>query len=201
MRAIDLTFASRDLMAPLCRECTWWQTARAADAAVRLHWEREVEAEGGFFGRALLDPDDARGDRVIGWCQVAPAHLVPRARTLPAGPPSPDSWLLLCAYFYDEEYLGGFQRLLLEIEAALKHRCVPALEAFALRHAPPDDRFHGYLRAHNLFQPDVLEGGGFRMAACRGDVARYRLELATLVASPRLSRAWERVKAPAAQPA
>lgn len=191
MRALDLNAATRDLLAPVCRTCTWWQGELngTADEDPRALWERTVESEAGMFGRALID-----GEAVLGWMQVAPARLVPRARHLPAGPPSPDAWLLTCAYFYDEEYLGGFQHLLLEIEASLKHRRVAALEAFAVRRAPAGAPFTGYLRRLNLFHPEVLEGGGFRPVRSCGDVARYRLDLATVVAAPRRSRALEEVE-------
>lgn len=200
MRAIDLNTPTRDLLAPVCRDCVWWQTPAgvAPAAGLRGSWEREVEAETGFFGRALLE-----GDAVVGWMHVAPARLVPRARRLAAGPPSPDAYVLTCSYFYDEEYLHGFQFLLQEIEAALKHRRATALEAFALRRSRPDDRFQGYLRRLNLFHPEVLEGGGFRPVQVKGEVARFRLDLATLVDSPRHSRAWEPLEAgagTAAQP-
>lgn len=140
---------------------------------------------------------------MIGWMHVAPSQLVPRAGCLPAGPPSSSAYLLTCSYFYDEEYLRGFQFLLQEIEASLKHRRAQALEAFALRRLGPGDPFTGYIRELNLFNPEVLEGGGFRLVQAKGDVARYRLDLATLVEAPRHSRVWERVEtAPgtAAQP-
>ncbi len=198
MRALDLNATTRDLLAPVCRACTWWQADLPAGPGVdlRARWERAIEREAGLFGRALLD-----GEAVIGWMQAAPAALVPRARRLPAGPPSADCWLLTCAYFYDEEYLGGFQQLLLELEAALKHRRVDALEAFALRRARPGGPLRGYLREQNLFHPEVLEGTGFRWVCASGDVARYRLDLATVVAVPRRSRVLESVEAgTAAQP-
>jgi hypothetical protein len=194
VRAIDLTVASRDLLAPSCATCTWWlaRPGSTAGPGLRRDWEREAEAEAGFFGRALLE-----GDAVIGWMHVAAARLSPRARALPAGPPSPDAYLLTCAYFYDEEYLHGFRFLLQEIEAALKHRRIVALEAFGLRHARDDDAFRGYLRELNLFSPDVLEGGGFRKVQEKGEVARFRLDLAALIEAPRHSVAWEHVTAPA----
>ncbi len=128
---------------------------------------------------------------------VAATRLTPRARTLPAGPPSADAYLLTCAYFYDEEFLHGFRLLLQELEAALKHRKVAALEAFGLRHARGEDAFRGYERDLNLFNPDVLEGGGFRRVQEKGEVARFRLDLAALIEAPRYSAAWGRVKAPA----
>lgn len=199
-RALDLTATTREALAPICRECVWWQT-RAGEtppADRRRAWESGCEAETGFFGRALLE-----GDAVIGWMHVAPSRLVPRAGCLPAGPPSSSAYLLTCSYFYDEEYLHGFQLLLQEIEASLKHRRVAALEAFALRRLGPGDPFTGYVRELNLFNPEVLEGGGFRVVQTKGDVARYRLDLSALVEAPRHSRAWERVEtAPgaAAQP-
>jgi hypothetical protein len=178
-------------MAPVCRECTWWQ-----EPGTRPGWERATESESGFFGRALV-----AGESVIGWIQTAPATLVPRAQRLPAGPPSRDAYLLTCAYFYDQFFLHGFQQLLQDVEASLKQRRVAALEAFALLSTRPEDRFRGYIRELNLFSHEVLEGGGFRMVQRRGGVARYRLELATVIAVPRLSRAREQLETtPAAQP-
>jgi len=194
VRAIDLTAGSRNLLAPCCDTCTWWLARPGGDASpgLRTSWEREAESEAGFFGKALVD-----GDAVIGWMHVASARLTPRARLLPAGPPLPDAYVLTCAYFYDEEFLHGFRVLLQEIEAALKHRNVRGLEAFALRHTRAGDAFRGYLRELNLFNPDVLEGGGFRRVQDKGEVARFRLDLAALVEAPRRSVAWEHVEAPA----
>jgi hypothetical protein len=195
VRAIDLNTSTRELLAPACRGCVWWQTLPAATPAtdLRQSWEQEAEAEAGFFGRALLE-----GDAVVGWMHTAAARLLPRTRCLPAGPPSPDAYVLTCSYFYDEEYLRGFQFLLQEIEAALKHRRVTALEAFGLNRSRLGDPFRGYIRGLNLFQPEVLEGGGFRRVQAKGEIARFRLDLATLVEAPRRSVAWKRVDAPAA---
>jgi hypothetical protein len=197
VRAIDLTTGTRDILAPVCASCVWWQSmpGGATPAELRHSWEHEAEAEAGFFGRALLE-----GDAVIGWMHTAASHLVPRARCLPAGPPSADCYVLTCAYFYDEEYLRGFQFLLQEIEASLKHRRVAALEAFGLRRSSPDDAFRGYIRELNLFHHDVLEGSGFRPVQVKGDVARYRLDLAAMIEAARHSVEWERVKGAAAQP-
>lgn len=195
MRAIDLNSGTRDVLAPMCRGCTWWLTAPDLTGGLRtrLAWEREAEGEAGFFGRALLE-DDA----VVGWMHAAAGHLVRRAHFLPAGPPSPDAYVLTCSYFYDEEYLRGFQFLLQELEASLKHRRVAALEAFGLRRKGQVDPFRGYIRELNLFHPEVLEGSGFRQVQAKGEVARYRLDLTTLVASARHSVAWEEVEAGAA---
>jgi len=198
MRAVDVTTVKRDLLAPPCLNCTWWQHDGhgVATPTLRTDWERAVESEAGFFGRALFD-----GDAMLGWMQVAPAALVPRAQRLPAGPPTDDAYLLTCCYFYDEEYLNGFQLLLQEIEASLKHRRVVALEAFAARSSPPEDRFRGYLRETNLFNREVLEGSGFRPVRFAGHIARYRLDLATLIAVPRHSKTWEELeRSPAVQP-
>lgn len=194
MRAIDLNATSRDLLGPCCAACSWWLTRPGVQAGpgVRGEWEREAEGEAGLFGRALLD-----GDAVIGWMHAAASRLTPRARCLPAGPPSPDAYLLTCAYFYDEEFLHGFRILLQELEAALKHRKIAALEAFGLRHARDDDAFRGYMTDLNLFNPDVLEGGGFRRVQEKGEVARFRLDLSALIEAPRHSVAWDRLKAPA----
>jgi hypothetical protein len=197
VNCVDLNAASRDLLPLDCAVCTWWQpqTAGAAQAASRPVWEAQVEAEAGMFGRALLD-----GAAMIGWMQATPAALA--RRDLPTGPPSADSYLLACAFFYDEQFLSGFQVLLQDVVAALKLRRVVALEAYALRDPSPDDRFTGYLRELNLFNAHVLEGWGFSRLRTAGHVGRYRLELKTLVAAPRRSRAAEKTKAePATIPA
>ncbi|MGZ4200258.1 MAG: hypothetical protein ACXVP1_08735 [Thermoleophilia bacterium] len=184
MNCVDLNAATRDLLPADCAVCTWWQQERAGapESASRPAWEASVEAEAGMFGRALLD-----GGNVLGWMQAAPAALVRRG--LPTGPPSADSYLLACAFFYDEQFLPGFQMLLQDVVAALKLRRIVALEAYALRNPSPDDRFTGYLRELNLFNGQVLEGSGFSRLRTAGHVARYRLELETLIATPRLSRA------------
>jgi len=198
LRAVDVHVATRETLAPVCRDCAWWPTARGRRSAADLRdvWERRVEEEAGFFARALLDGDD-----VLGWMHVAPALLVPRALHLPSGPPTHDAYLLACAYFYDEEFLGGFQHLLQEIEYALKVRDVPALEAFALHDVHPGERFRGYLREFNLFNPQVLEGNGFRRVRSSRGVDRFRLDLATLISVPRARRVHEAVQpAPATQP-
>ena len=195
MRAVDLTATTRDLLAPVCRDCSWWQSLPGSTGppGLRSAWESEAQAEAGFFGRALVD-----GDAVIGWMHAAASRLVPRAHCLPAGPPSADAYVLICSYFYDEDYLRGFQFLLQELEAALKHRRVMALEAFGLRRTRLGDPFRGYLRELNLFHPEVLEGSGFRQVQVKGEVARFRLELATIVEAPRYSVARERIEAEAA---
>ena len=196
MRAIDVTTAVRDVLPPVCAGCTWWQPAHGSDRSGRVAWERTVEMEAGMFGKAALDGDD-----VLGWLQAAPAGRVPRAWLLPGGPPGLDAWLITCAYFYDDEFLRGFQWLLQDLEAALKLREVAAVEAFALLHPGDDDRFRGYLRPCNLFHAGVLEGAGFRMVRRCGEVGLYRLDLATLIAAPRWSRARERLeKGAVAQP-
>ena len=203
MRAVALETPVRELLPEVCRTCSWWQTPATADdttettaEGLRREWEQTVEAEVAMFGRLLLD-----GDETIGWLQAAPAHLVARARRLPPGPPATDAHLLMCAYFHDDEYLHGFQYMLHDLVAALKHHGVEALEAYALRDARPEDRFRGYLRDLNLFNPQVLTGSGFRRVAGPGAVGRYRLELATLIDAPRRVAAEQRPVRPATLPA
>ena len=189
MNGVDLNGASRELLPAVCSSCTWWQeTPGAPGRPIRAEWEAEVDAEAGMFGRALLE-----GRAVLGWMQAAPAALVPRARRLPAGSPSTDAYLLTCAYFYDEQFLPGFQTLLQDLVAALKHRHAVALEAYGLRTPQPEERFMGYLREINLFNGHVLEGSGFSLVRTAGLVARYRLELAGENAALELELAEQRV--------
>lgn len=211
IKVLNVNPSTRDLRAPVCRTCAWWQHTPAsarhsnrerspgdmeADRKRREDWEWRLDRRVGMFGKALVDEE-----AVLGWMQAAPGPFVPRAGGLPAGPPSADAWLITCTYFYDEEYLGGFQRLLYELLADLKRREVPALEAFALCQTSLDDRFRGYLRECNLFNHEMLEGSGFRVLRRSGEVGLYRLELATLIAEPRRVRLLESLESyTAAQP-
>jgi hypothetical protein len=209
VRAVDLDAATRALMAPVCRDCTWWQSPapastvpaqpasppRSADEAptgvadhgLRPAWEQEVLAVAGLFGR-LLTGDDGEA---VGWMHAAPCRLLPRVADLPAGRPAPDTWLLTCAYFHDEEFLAGFQRLLHDLINALRRRDVATIEAYGLRSQDAGDRFRGYLREVNLFNAGVLEGSGFHRVATAGVVGRYRLETRTLLSAPRHAMAPE----------
>lgn len=144
-------------------------------------------AVAGFFGRLLKDDDG----EALGWMQVSPCRLLPRVADLPAGHPAPDTWLLTCAYFHDEEFLAGFQRLLHDLIAALWRRDVATIEAYGLRDGDSGDRFRGYLREVNLFNAGVLEGSGFHRVATAGAVGRYRLETKTLLSAPRYATAPE----------
>ncbi len=55
LRAVDVHGASRETLAPVCRDCVWWQTSRGrqSGADLRRVWEQRVEDEAGFFARAL----------------------------------------------------------------------------------------------------------------------------------------------------
>ena len=75
--------------------------------------------------------------------------------------------------------------------AAVKLRRVAALEAYALRRPSPDDRFVGYLHELNLFNAPCSRAAASRGCAAPARSGRYRLELETLVAAPRRSRAAE----------
>ena len=85
-----------------------------------------------------------------------------------------------------------------EATVGLVEERVAALEAFGLRRKGQADPFRGYIRELNLFHPEVLEGSGLRQIQAKGEVARYRLDLTTLVASARRSVAWDEVEAGAA---
>ena len=201
VRAIDLTAASSDLLAPCCADLRLVAGAGPASTAgpgrARRRGSVRPRREAGFFGRALVD-----GDAVLGWMQVA--AVAPRAarRCLPAGPPSADAYLLTCSYLYDEEYLHGFRFLLQELEAELKRRKVAALEAFGLRRTRGDDALPRLPAASSTSSTRTCS-----RAAASGGCRRRARWCASASTSPRWSRrrvaAWRgsSVEAPAgAQP-
>ena len=164
---------------------------RDAAGGRREAWEREPEAEAGFFGRALLE-----GDAVIGWMHVAAVALSCRApaacrparpRRTPTCSPAPTSTT--------RNTCAASRFLLQEIEASLKHRRVAALEAFGLRRLRLGDPFR---RLPPRAQP-VPSRRCWRAAAsgsCRSR-ATWRATASTwrpLVEAPRHSRAWESVE-------
>ena len=82
-RISGLTGATIETAPTVCHECIWWQT-RDGRSADKRKWIRDAEDEWGAWGTVYHDDDG----NLLGSMQYRPAELFPRARELPAGPPS-----------------------------------------------------------------------------------------------------------------
>ena len=171
--------ATRQALPPPCVDCVFWQHRRATtDPERKDRWVRGVEAEGGVWGRMVVAPDGARA-----MIQYGPAPLFPRARRLPAGPPSRDAALITCVYLAGDDPAGTYERLALECLADLKARGADAVEAFARRASHPRSP-DGLAGHHTLMDRGLLERLGFGVRRERGPVALMRLRLGGLAPAP-----------------
>ncbi len=177
MRPAPLTRASVRHLPACCTDCVFWQTLRG-DADWKRHtaWAERIERDFGPWGRVLTDGDDVRGI-----LQYGPSSAFPRAKVLPAGPPSRDAALVTCAYVTGPDAAAALERLLLEALADIKGRGIAAIEVFAMRYpveVAPADRA---VLNHTLFDLDMLGRLGFRTVRSKGQVSLMRLELGPLV--------------------
>ena len=101
-------------VAPVCRDCVWWQS-RGNRTASKQRWIERAEEEWGEWGSIYLDDHG----RLLGSLQYGPAHLFPRAADLPAGPASDDAALVTCVYL-----LRGADRLGREVAPPRRDRRV-----------------------------------------------------------------------------
>jgi hypothetical protein len=165
------------LTAPsVCHECIWWQT-RNGRSTDKRKWIRDAEDEWGAWGTVYHDDDG----RLLGSMQYGPAELFPRARELPAGPPSDDAVLVTCAYLTDPSRPWVMQSLFLTAIGEARERGGRALEAFAYRYPEGDrsvERFHVH---KTIFPSDFLADFGFVTVRAQGRVELARLELGGLV--------------------
>ena len=177
MRPTPLTRASVRDLPTCCTDCVFWQTLRGgADWQRRAAWADRTERDFGPWGRVLAD-----GDEVRGVMQYGPSRAFPRAKVLPAGPPSRDAALVTCAYVTGDGAAEALERLLLEALADIKARGMKAIELFAMRYpdeVDPSERAH---LNHTLFDLEMLERLGFRVVRRKGQVSLMRLELGELV--------------------
>ena len=177
-----LTGATEPRRPEVCRSCVWWQTSgtRSLD---KQRWIEDVEDDFGAWGEVYLD-----GDRHIASLQYGPAPAFPRARTLPAGPPSDDAVLVTCAYLSDPASPWSLQSLFLACIGACHERQVPALEAFAVVHAAEAELADRFLHHRTVFPRDFLVDYGFATLRSTGRVELMRLELGGLAPVPENGR-------------
>jgi hypothetical protein len=176
-RVTGLTGATLETVPTVCHSCVWWQSPPGGVANKR-RWIEKAEEEWGAWGTVYYD-DDA-GRRVLGSMQYGPAGLFPRARSLPAGPPSEDAVLVTCAYLVDAEKPWVMQSLFLAAIGDARDQRAGALETFAYRYAgdgPLRERFQVH---KTIFPRDFLADFGFRTVRTAGRVELVRLELGGL---------------------
>jgi len=173
-----------------CQGCTWWQERPYGKAVDKRRWLEGVEGRFGAWGKLYLD-----GERLIGSLQYGPADAFPRARGLPAGPPSADAVLVTCAFLLDVSSPWALQSLLLACIGEARDAGVPAIEAFAYRYDEGEAFAARFMRHRTVFPRDFLSDFGFRTLRTAGRVELMRLELRGLVPvhedEPVLARALE----------
>lgn len=171
MAVLHLTGATEPRRPGVCRSCAWWQTqgARSID---KRRWIEDVEDEFGAWGEVYLD-----GDRHVASLQYGPAPFFPRARALPAGPPSDDAVLITCAYLSDPSSPWSLQSLFLACIGACHERHVTALEAFGVVHPAGAEFSERFLQHRTIFPRDFLADYGFATLRSAGRVELMRLEL------------------------
>jgi hypothetical protein len=175
----------------VCVECAFWQS-RAGRQAVKERWAERVEEDWGAWGTLYR----AEGDRLVGFVQYGPSDQFPRAADLPAGPPSPDSVLVTCAYLVDQASPWVLQSLFLAAIGEARDRGVKAIETFGYRYGEGETSYERVLVHRTVFPADFLADFGFHAVRWDGDVCLARLELGGLVPveDGLTARAWRKLK-------
>ena len=189
----EVVAVSQGLLPAPCPDCLWWQTS-AGDVTGRerrLAWMTGLERTWGGMGMVAME-----GAETVAAIQFAPVQALPRAFSLPPGPPPDDSVLLFCL----RGRLGGSaampRRLLHRALAHLRDRDIA--EAFAYARPLGDQTICG---SRNLTGLEFLLSNGFQVVGGDGQVFLTRVELRGLI--PSLSQAgqlWHRFRHPSAAP-
>lgn len=161
---------------PVCVGCVFWQS-RNRRVAPKGKWADRVEDEWGSWGTLYYGDDD----RLLGSMQWGPSSYFPRAQELPAGPPSPDSVLITCAYLVDLQTPWVMQSLFLSAIGEARDRGVKAIETFGYRYPEGETPYERFLVHRTIFPTDFLADFGFFPVRWEGNVALARLELGGLV--------------------
>ena len=171
-----LTGATLETAPTVCHECIWWQ-ARSGRRVEKRKWIERAEEEWGAWGTVYYDDDG----RLLGSMQYGPAELFPRARELPAGPPSEDAVLVTCAYLVDPAKPWVMQSLFLAAVGDARDKGAKALEAFAYRYGEGESSFERFHVHKTIFPRDFLSDFGFFTVRMHGRVELVRLEFGGLV--------------------
>ena len=160
----------------VCHECIWWQSS-AGRGVDKSRWIERAELDWGAWGAVYRDDDGT----VIGSMQYGPAELFPRARELPAGPPSDEAVLVTCAYLLDRASPWVMQSLFLAAIGDARDKGARAVEAFGYRYREGASMHERFVRHRTIFPHDFLADFGFQIVRSQGLVELARLELGGLV--------------------
>jgi hypothetical protein len=170
-----LTTGTSQTVAPVCRDCVWWQS-RGNRTASKQRWIERAEEESGEWGSIYLDEHG----RLLGSLQYGPSYLFPRAADLPAGPASDDAALVTCLYLLRGGTGWVEKSLLLAAIGESRDRGRTALEAFAYRYPEHETQEERFLVHRTVFPRDFLDEFGFATLRSQGRVELCRLELGGL---------------------
>jgi hypothetical protein len=190
-RLTPVTRASLEGAPPVCVGCVFWQSRRGRPVA-KERWAERMEDDWGAWGTLY----HAEGDRLLGFVQYGPSGQFPRAADLPAGPPSPDTVLVTCAYLVDRSTPWVLQSLFLAAIGEARDRGVKAIETFGYRYPEGETSYERFLVHRTVFPSDFLADFGFRALRWEGDVCLARLELGGLqpVEDGLTTRTWRKLK-------
>jgi hypothetical protein len=176
----------------VCVDCVFWQS-RGNRGVDKARWAERIEDEWGAWGTHYFGD----GERLLGFMQFGPAEHFPRARELPAGPPSADAVLVTCVYLVEGAARWVLQSLFLAAIGEARDRGVKAIETFGYRY-PEGTTAHDRFFVHrSIFPADFLADFGFYTVRAEGLVELARLELGGLepLKEGLRLRAWRRAKA------
>jgi hypothetical protein len=176
----------------VCADCIFWQS-REGRPVDKRRWAEKVEDEWGAWGTHYFGD----GDRLLGFMQFAPVEHFPRARELPAGPPSPDAVLIACVYLVDATAPWVLQSLFLSAIGEARDRGVKAIETFGYRYPEGTSVYERFFVHRSIFPADFLGDFGFYAIRAESRVELARLELGGLqpVEEGLTVRAWRRARA------
>jgi hypothetical protein len=186
-RLVNLTLDTLGDLPHPCRACVFWELDPAAareacssgDPGLEKEaWLSQTLLEWGSCGK-LVYVDDAPAGYVI----YAPPAYLPRGRSFPTSPSSPDAVLLTTARVLPEYGGGGLGRMLIQAAARdLAKRGIRAIEAFGdARPGEPDPmaEVEGSEGERCLAPADFFLAVGFKTVRPHQRYPRLRLELRT----------------------
>ena len=170
-RVAGLTGVTLQDAPQVCHDCIWWQ-----GSVEKRRWIERAELDWGAWGAVYRDDDGT----VIGSMQYGPAELFPRARDLPAGPPSDDAVLVTCAYLLGRASPWVMQSLFLAAIGDARDKKAGALETFGYRYPEGESPHERFFVHRTVFPRDFLSDFGFETVRRLGRIELVRLELGGL---------------------